>query len=99
MELSYPLVPTEWSWEGDAVAFYQRNSLALAIVTALYYPVIFGIQHVMKNREPFDLGGFGSKATINYIFWWELGLGFFSIVGALHVVPMAIAPILVSVVG
>ena len=98
MESMYPLVPAEWSWEGDAVAFYQRNSLAMAIVTALYYPAIFGIQHVMKGREPFDLGGFGSKATLNYIFWWELGLVLFSIVGALHVVPLAIAPILVGVV-
>ena len=45
------------------------------------------IQHVMKNREAFDLGGASSKLPINLIFWWETGLAIFSIVGAYYVVP------------
>lgn len=47
---------------------------------------------MMSSREPYDLGGGKSKA-INYIFWWEVGLALFSLVGAYHVVPLALEPI------
>ena len=32
-----------------------------------------------------------SKASLNYIFWWELSLAIFSILGAFNVVPLALA--------
>mmetsp|Transcript_3335 Transcript_3335/g.7823 ORF Transcript_3335/g.7823 Transcript_3335/m.7823 type:complete len:283 (-) Transcript_3335:71-919(-) len=84
----------DWDWERDAVGFYNKYSLFLALAAALYYPVIFGIQYYLKDRKGFDLGGAKSVASINWIFWWEVALAVFSIWSALHVVPMMLAPLL-----
>ena len=60
----------------------------------LYYPTIFGLQAAFRGR-PLDLGGASkSQAPINYIFWWEFSLAVFSIIGAYHVLPLALEPIL-----
>ena len=48
---------------------------------------------MMKDKEPFDLGGASSKSLINWIFWWETGLATFSIVGAYYVVPNTLKPL------
>lgn len=81
-----------WSWEGDAVKFYQDNYYFFTIIAILYYPTIFGIRYLMTDAEPYDLGGAKSKG-FNWIFWWEVGLAVFSILGMYHTVPMMLAPI------
>jgi len=45
----------------------------------------------MRDRPAFDLGGAGSKAAVNFIFYWELGLAIFSIVGSFFVIPLTVA--------
>lgn len=53
---------------------------ALAVYAGVAYLVtIFGIQHVMKNRPAFDLR--------IPLFWWNIGLGIFSIVGFSRFLP------------
>ena len=52
------------------------------------------IQHLMKDAEPFDLGGASTKCAVNWIFWWETGLALFSIIGTYHVMPSALRPFL-----
>jgi elongation of very long chain fatty acids protein 6 len=84
---------TSWSWASNASACFEDNHNFFLVCALSFYPVIFGIRHIMKDREPFDLGGAKSSARLNYIFWWELGLALFSIVGVYHVVPMAMAPL------
>jgi elongation of very long chain fatty acids protein 6 len=84
----------EWSWERDAMGFYERHFRVFAVCAIAYYPVIFGLRALMHSRDPIDLGGPKSKALLNWIFWWELGLAVFSIVGACHAVPLALATLL-----
>merc|ERR1719174_3316161 len=69
--------------------FYIWTGAAVA-----YYPVIFGIQHYLKDAEPFDLGGASTKCAVNWIFWWETALAVFSIIGAYYVLPSALQPFL-----
>lgn len=88
------LVPDSWDWKRDVAGFYETHHNVFLVSAVLFYPVIFGIQYLMKNKEAFDLGGAKSKAPLNYIFWWEIGLALFSIVGCYHVLPMALEPIL-----
>ena len=88
------LVPDSWDWKRDVAGFYETHHNVFLVSAVLFYPVIFGIQYLMKNKEAFDLGGAKSKAPLNYIFWWEIGLAMFSIVGCYHVLPMALEPIL-----
>ena len=88
------LIPTSWQWERDAAGFYKDHHNVFVFCAAMYYPTIFGIKALMKHREPFDLGGGGSKAPVNYIFWWEVGLAVFSLVGAYHIVPVTLEPLL-----
>eukprot|EP00658_Telonema_sp_P-2_P064320 TRINITY_DN5325_c0_g1_i3.p2 TRINITY_DN5325_c0_g1~~TRINITY_DN5325_c0_g1_i3.p2 ORF type:complete len:274 (-),score=50.66 TRINITY_DN5325_c0_g1_i3:266-1087(-) len=83
-----------WSWEVDAVGFYTEYHTVFVVAATLYYPVIFGLRAALEKRDAFDLGGSGSKAVVNWIFWWELALAVFSIAGAVSVVPLALEPIL-----
>ena len=76
------VVPPAWSWERDAAGFYRAHHTFFVAAAIAYYPVIFGLKALFKNRSALDLGGGGSKAVINYIFWWELTLALFSIIGA-----------------
>ena len=76
------LVPTSWSWERDAVSFYTRNHAFFAGSALAYYPVIFGIQRFMRDRPAVDLGGHDTNARFNYIFWWEVSLAIFSMIGS-----------------
>ena len=46
---------TEFIWEDDAVAFYTRHKNFLLICAFLYLPLVFSLQRIMKNREPFKL--------------------------------------------
>ena len=48
----------------------------------------------LRDREPLDLGGAKSRGAVNLVFWWEVALALFSIVGAIIVVPMMLEPIL-----
>lgn len=50
------------------------------IFSFLYVLFIFGIQHVMENKEPFDLR--------NPLALWSLLLGLFSVLGSLRTVPL-----------
>ena len=52
------------------------------------------MQHYLKDKEPFDLGGASTKCAVNWIFWWETALAVFSIIGAYYVVPNASQPFL-----
>ena len=62
--------PSSFEWKRDAVdGFYDKYSLLLGVIAAAYYPIIFGLQRLMRDHEPFDLGGSQSKSAINYIFW------------------------------
>jgi len=90
----WKLVPAEWDWERDAVGFYNRHMTKILVPAVLYYPVIYGIKATLKNRKPFDLGGSKTSCKINWIFWWETGLAVFSILGTLHIVPLALEPII-----
>lgn len=91
------LVPSDWSWERDAVGFYNWHHLLFCAAAIAYYPTIFGLQAFMRTRDPVRLGGGGGSASsgsVNWILWWELPLALFSILGAYHVVPMALEPVL-----
>eukprot|EP00658_Telonema_sp_P-2_P064318 TRINITY_DN5325_c0_g1_i1.p1 TRINITY_DN5325_c0_g1~~TRINITY_DN5325_c0_g1_i1.p1 ORF type:complete len:113 (-),score=31.46 TRINITY_DN5325_c0_g1_i1:70-408(-) len=68
-----------WSWEVDAVGFYTEYHTVFVVAATLYYPVIFGLRAALEKRDAFDLGGSGSKAVVNWIFWWELALAVFSL--------------------
>lgn len=81
---------SEFSWEGDVLLFMNQYHYVFATAAVLYYPVIFGLQYWLKDKDAFDLGGAKSQAIINWIFWWELGLAIFSMIGAYHVVPLAL---------
>lgn len=90
-EVSIPLfgnslIPDNWGWERqiELLDAYQ-NCFALAAVA--YLPTIFGLQAFMKHRQPLDLGG-GDTKGINWIFWWEVALALFSIVEAMHLLPV-----------
>ena len=86
------IVADGWNWERDAAGFYTTHHTFFLIAALSYYPVIFGIKFFFaKNREALNLD---RHSAINWIFWWEAALALFSIVGALHVVPMALEPIL-----
>merc|ERR1712186_232853 len=76
------LVPASWSWKNDAAGFFDNQVVAFAVSGALYYPVIFGIRAFMRNREAFDLR--------MPLACWEAGLALFSLIGAMHVVPMLV---------
>jgi len=83
------LYPETWDWT-MAQGWYKKNFNIFATAGILYYPVIFGIQFYMKDKEAFDLGGAKTKGLINWIFWWETGLAIFSILGAYYVLPSVI---------
>jgi len=86
-----PFVPSSWQWEKDAKSFYMEHNAVFMVCAVLYYPTIFGIRYIMKDREAFDLGGAKTKCMINWIFWWEVALAIFSILGMIHVVPLALS--------
>lgn len=89
------LVPSDWSWQRDAVGFYSQYHFMFCAVAIAYYPTIFGLQAFMRNRSPVPLGGGGSDGgSINWVLYWELGLAIFSILGAYHVLPMALEPLI-----
>lgn len=88
------LVPAEWNWDRDANGFYLRHHTFFVAAAVAYYPIILGLKAYFSSRQPLDLGGGGSRAPINYIFWWEAGLALFSIAGAYHVLPLMFEPML-----
>jgi len=87
------LLPSEFNWENDAAGFYRRYNLVFVAAAVLYLPIIFTLQRWMKDRPAFELGGAKSTAIINWIFWWELSLSIFSVLGSCCVVPMVFASI------
>jgi elongation of very long chain fatty acids protein 6 len=94
--MRFVIVPDDWSWKRDAAEFYSTHHTFFCAAAAAYYPLVFGLKAYFKDRKAIDLGGGGSKASINYIFWWEVGLALFSIVGAYHVVPLMLEPMMVG---
>ena len=45
----------------------------------MYYPVIFGLRHFMRDRPGFELGGASKSLTparINWIFWYFFSICF-----------------------
>jgi len=83
---SSSLLSSSFKWEKDAKGFYDRHFVVLFTVALTYYPVIFGVRYLMRNRKAYDLGGAKSRARVNWIFLWEASLAIFSFVAATQVV-------------
>jgi len=83
------LVPETFDWSIDAVGHYVQNHDFYMAAAVFYFPLIFGLQWYMSDKDPWDLGG-GKSKRFNLIFWWELTLAVFSVVGACHVVPLVL---------
>ena len=59
------LTPATFNWNKDAIGWYQKFHYVFLTAAILYYPVIFGIQHYMKDKVAFDLGG--AATTVGFI--------------------------------
>jgi len=82
--------PANFDWEHDAKGFFEMYHYPLLFIVTSYYPVVFGLRAYMKNNEAIDLGGSKTKRSINFLFWWEISLAIFSMIGAYNVVPHVI---------
>ena len=51
------LCPNTFDFQRDAVGFYKRYHYVFLCAAVLYYPVIFGLRHVLRDSTAFDLGG------------------------------------------
>jgi len=76
-----------FSWERDAAGFYLEHHNIILVLALGYYPLIFGLQRLFRDREALDLGG-AKSSRFNFLFCWEAMLALFSIMGALHVMPL-----------
>ena len=80
------LIPAfEWEingfeWHNDLANELRRSMHVPFALSFLYLVVIFGIQAIMANREPFNLR--------NELALWSLFLGVFSLFGSLRTVPV-----------
>lgn len=83
------IAPHAWNHDVDTISWVTTHKWFFILPSLVYIPLIFGLQFWLRDRKPFDLGGSGTKATFNYIFWWEAALALFSILGALITVPVA----------
>lgn len=66
-------------WRSESVAVMTAHYEVPVLLCVGYLAIIFGLQRVMRHRQPFDLSG--------PLFWWNVVLALFSIFGALAVVP------------
>jgi len=71
----------DFVWD-EAVNVYRTYWYVFFLGAVLYPPVIFGIQHVMKDRKPFHLKGL--------LLVWNAGLALFSVLGTLFTVPFIV---------
>jgi elongation of very long chain fatty acids protein 6 len=65
-------------WRGAHVWMTAHYEVPL-VLSAGYFVVIFAVQHIMKERKPFDLAA--------PLFWWNFLLAAFSILGAISTIP------------
>ncbi|KAL3108434.1 hypothetical protein niasHT_015356 [Heterodera trifolii] len=63
----------------DSTLWMQENWLSSFAFSALYVVAIFGGQKLMSSQKPFALD--------QALFWWNLGLATFSIMGAVRMIP------------
>jgi len=76
--------PPAYSWRKEAIGFYVKYHYLFILSAVSYYPVIFGLQRLMRHREH---GVDFKSGRVNYLFLWQAGLAVFSLLGSIHVLP------------